>query len=422
MDTETIMDVIKNQNDLMLNLIHSPDIIDRRANIANIILSTGVAHIITGPRRCGKSVFAFQIIQNSKYGYVNFDDDRLSITPSEFAKVEEAIIRLYGDPDVVVLDEIQNISRWEMFVSRLVTNKKIIITGSNATLLSKELASLMTGRHVDHELLPFSFNEFLDFEKTDIQRGPSFTTVEKVKAISALERYLKSGGFPLAIKLGNAYLATLFRDIVERDVIFRYKIRFQEKIKDLARYLISNSTSEISYRRIGSVLQLSGKSTVQNWISYLQNAYLLFIVERFSFKLKESVMAPKKVYAVDTGFMNMLNQTQEKGKLIENTVFLHLQREKTRLPDPYQINYWKDYSGNEVDFVIRNGRTINALINVTNASSIDEINAREIRALLMASRELRCNNLQIITLDYRNEETFEGKKIKFMPIWRWLLQ
>ena len=107
----------------MLNLIYSPDIIDRRANIANIILSTGVAHIITGPRRCGKSVFAFQIIQNSKYGYVNFDDDRLGIIPSEFSKVEEAIIRLYGDPDVVVLDEIQNIPTWEMFVSTLVTNK-----------------------------------------------------------------------------------------------------------------------------------------------------------------------------------------------------------------------------------------------------------------------------------------------------------
>ena len=309
-----------------------------------------------------------------------------------------------------------------MFVSRLVTNKKIIITGSNATLLSKELASLMTGRHVDHELLPFSFNEFLDFEKAGIQRGPSFTTVEKVKAISALERYLKSGGFPLAIKLGNAYLATLFRDIVERDVIFRYKIRFQEKMKDLARYLISNSTSEISYRRIGSILQLSGKSTVQNWISYLQNSYLLFIIERFSFKLKESVMAPKKVYSVDTGFISMLNQTQEKGKLMENAVFLHLQREKAKLSSPYQINYWKDYSGNEVDFVIRNGRTINTLINVTNASSIDEINVREIRALLMASRELRCNNLLIITWDYNNEETFEGKKIKFIPIWRWLLQ
>ena len=254
MDTETIMDVIKSQNELMLNLIHSPDIIERRGNFANIILSRGVAHVITGPRRCGKSVFAFQIIQNSKYGYVNFDDDRLGISPSEFEKVEEAIIRLNGDPDVIVLDEIQNVPGWEMFVSRIVTNKRIIITGSNATLLSKELASLMTGRHLDHELLPFSFNEFLDFEKTDIQRGPSFTTVEKVKAISALESYLKSGGFPLAIKLGNSYLATLFRDIVERDVIFRYKIRFQEKIKDLARYLISNSTSEISYRRIGSVL------------------------------------------------------------------------------------------------------------------------------------------------------------------------
>ena len=133
-------------------------------------------------------------------------------------------------------------------------------------------------------------------------------------------------------------------------------------------------------------------------------------------------MAPKKVYAVDTGFISMLNQTQEKGKLMENAVFLHLQREKAKLSNPSQINYWKDYSGNEVDFVIRNGRTINALINVTNASSIDEINARGRRSLLMASRELRCNNLQIITWDYSKEETFEGKKIKFMAIWRWLLQ
>ena len=118
----------------------------------------------------------------------------------------------------------------------------------------------------------------------------------------------------------------------------------------------------------------------------------------------------------------MLNHTREKGKLMENTVFLHLQREKAKLSNPYQINYWKGHSGNDVDFVIRKCRNINTLINVTNANSIDEINAREIKALLMASRELRCNNLQIITWDYGNEETFEGKKIKFMPIWRWLLQ
>ena len=280
----------------------------------------------------------------------------------------------------------------------------------------------MIGRHVDNELLPYSFNEFLDFEKIDIQKGPSFTTLEKVKAISTLERYLNTGSFPLAIKLGNAYFATLFRDIVKRDLIFRYKIRIQEKMKALARYLISNSTSEISHRRIGSILQLSGKSTVQNWISYPQNSYLLFIIERFSFKLKESLMAPKKVYSVDTGFISMLNQKQEKGKLMENAVFLHLQRERAKLSNPYQINYWKDHSGNEVDFVIRNGRNINTLINVTDSNSIDEINAREIKALLMASRELRCNNLQKITWDYSNEETFEGKKIKFMPIWRWFLQ
>ena len=135
---------------------------------------------------------------------------------------------------------------------------------------------------------------------------------------------------------------------------------------------------------------------------------MLFIIERFSFKLKESI--------------SMLNQTQEKGKLMENAVFLHLQKEKAKLSNPYQINYWKDYSGNELDFVIRNSRTINTLINVTNSSSIDEINAREIRALLIASRELLCNNLQIVSWDYSNDETLEGKKIKFTPIWRMLFQ
>ena len=245
--------------------------------------------------------------------------------------------------------------------------KKIIITGSDASHLNKELALLMIGKHVENELLPFTFNEFLDFEKIDTQNRPSLTTLEKVKAISALERYLISGGLPFAIKLRNAYLAILFRGIVQRDFFFRLKIRFQEKMKELARYLISNSTSEISYRRIGSVLKFSSKSTVQNWISYLQ-------------------------------------------------------KEKAKLSNSYQINYWKDYSGIEVYFVIRNGRTINTLINVTSASSIDEINAREIGALLMASRELRCNKLQIVSCDYSNEETFEGNKIKFIPIWRWLLQ
>ena len=281
---EALSDVIKDQNKAMLNLVSSREIIKRDLGFEVSSLTFGVAYIITGPRRSGKSVFSFQAIQGSKYGYVNFDDERLDIPSNELNRVLEAIVQISGSPEIIVLDEIQNVPGWEKFVSRIVVDRKVMITGSNSRLMSKELSTLMTGRHIDQELFPFSFMEFLAFKRTTIPQSNGFTVEEKIRIMGDLEEHLTTGGFPLSIKLGKNFLVDLFRDIVEWDVIQRYNVKMKSRPKDLARYLISNSSTEISYNKLRIQLQISGKSTIQNWIMYLQNSYLIFAVERFSFK------------------------------------------------------------------------------------------------------------------------------------------
>ena len=418
---EVLLDVIKDQNTAMSKLVSSRDIIKRDLSFQVSSLAFGAAYIITGPRRSGKSVFSFQAIQGSKYGYVNFDDERLDIQFNELNRVLEAIVQISGSPEIIVLDEIQNVPGWEKFVSRIVVDRKVMITGSNSRLMSKELSTLMTGRHIDQELFPFSFMEFLAFKRITIPRTDGFTVEEKIRIMSNLEEYLTNGGFPLSIKLGQNFLVELFKDMVERDVIQRYNIRMKSKLKDLARYLISNSSTEISYNRLRIQLRISGKSTIQNWIMYLQNSYLIFTIERFSFKLKESIMAPKKVYCVDTGLINAFTNNYERGKIIENAFFLFLLRTKAYTDRVMEINYWKDHTGREVDFVLRHGRSVFALINVSYATLIDNIREREINSLIRASVELNCRNLIIITWDYLGEISNDGKTIRCIPLWRWLL-
>lgn len=417
---DDIKAIILEQRNVLTGLMESENIIGRELPLSVLDLVTGVANIITGPRRSGKSIFAFQILQGTESAYINFDDERLNISAEDLNHVLEAMYQLYKTPEIIVLDEIQNVAGWEKFASRLVTNKKLIITGSNSRLMSRELATYMTGRHVNRELYPFSFREFLDYVAAP-PVGSVLTTEERAMLKSNLERYLITGGFPLAIKAGKNFLLDLYRDILEHDVIQRYNINMKSKLRDLARYLISNASSEITYNRLRRILNVSGKSTIQNWISFLENSYLVVIVERFSFKLKESMIAPKKVYAVDTGIINMLTFGFEKGRIMENAVLIQLLRNRSYTGTNFEINYWKDHSGREIDFVVRKGRKVIDLINVTYASSREEIRDREIDSLVKGSEELRCTNLQIITWDYHSEENLGGKVIKFIPLWKWLL-
>jgi hypothetical protein len=376
---------------------------------------------ILGVRRCGKSIFSYLIAKGKVFGYINFDDERLAGTKTEdLNKILQAFYELYGDIEYVILDEIQNVKKWELFVNRLRRTKKVIITGSNSKLLAGELSTHLTGRYIDITLYPFSFREFLDINQ--IKRQKTYTTKEKAQILKLLDEYLRLGGFPEADKFGKAIIVRIYNDIITKDVLLRYKIKKIENIKELAKYLITNFCQETTYTKLANFLGVKRISTLSNWISYLEQSFLIFKLERFSFKLKQQIIAPKKFYCVDNGIVNTIafRFSENIGYFMENTVAVELQRKKS-LNFLKEIYYWKDHQQNEVDFVIKYGKKVNQLIQVTYTQDKSEIKEREIKSLIKASPELRCNNLLIITWDYEAEENYKGKRIKFIPLWKWLL-
>lgn len=416
---EEIKSVIVEREEQMMQKIAEERMIEREnASKIKAYLSKDVALIITGVRRCGKSTLAF-MLGHKNFGYVNFEDERLIIEAKELNKILEALYSLKKNVEVIILDEIQNIHGWERFVARLIGSKKIIITGSNARLLSRELATSLTGRHIDFVLFPFSFREFLQYNNFK----PNIYKTENIaKTKNLLVEYINKGGFPLAYKLGKIFLIENYKDIIERDVVQRYKIKYVKVLKELAKYLISNIGNEISYNKIKTYFSVNSVHTIKNYVNYLQNSYLIFLIERFSYKLKEQALAPKKVYCIDTGLVNAIGFkfSENKGHLMENVVAIELMRKAAF--GTFEIYYWKDWQQREVDFVIKDKNKIVQLIQVTAASSKLEIQEREVISLIEASKELRCNNLLFITDDYYNEERIKNKKITFMPLWRWLIE
>ncbi|MFA5019946.1 MAG: ATP-binding protein [Candidatus Pacearchaeota archaeon] len=377
---------------------------------------------ILGIRRCGKSIFSYLLAKPHKFAYINFDDERLAgLKSDDLNKILESFYELYEDIDYIILDEIQNVDNWELFVNRLRRTKKIILTGSNSKLLSGELSTHLTGRYLDIILFPFSFKEFLKLK--EVKENKVYTTQEKAEIMKTLQEYLEIGGFPEAYKFGKGMISKIYEDILTKDILLRYNISKKEEIKKLAKYLITNSSEEITYSKLARIFNIKHVSTISNWISYLENTFLIFRLERFDFKLKQQFIAPKKVYCIDSGLMNTIGFkfSENKGKVIENEVALELQRRKAK-ENSFEVYYWKDYQQNEVDFVIKRDKKIEILIQVTYINSKEEIKEREINALLKASKELRCKNLIVITWDYETEEKFGGEIIKFVPLWKWLLE
>ncbi len=377
---------------------------------------------ILGVRRCGKSIFSYMLTKDHDFGYINFDDERLSgLKAEDLNRILEAFYELYGDVEYIVLDEIQNIKKWELFANRLRRTKKVIITGSNSHLLAGELATHLTGRYIDIRLFPFSFLEFLSLKRF----GPPkvITTKEKAKLKGFLNEYLKFGGFPEVYKFGKGILPRIYEDIITKDIVLRYRIRKREELKNLARYLITNFSNEISYSKISRILDIKHVSTVSNWISYLEQAFLIIKLERFDFKLKQQFIAPKKIYCIDNGIVNSVGfgLSENTGRIMENTVAVELQR-KCAIERTFEIYYWKDHQQNEVDFVLKKGPKVIQLIQVTYVTERDEVNERETKSLLKASKELRCRNLLVITWDFSGKEKIGGKEVTFIPLWSWLMQ
>jgi predicted AAA+ superfamily ATPase len=407
----------------ILDIFDNENIINRELKLNRKEIGFGAANIITGPRRAGKSIFAFQLFKGEKFGYVNFEDERLKIDGRELNSILEAIYSIKGKTKNLVFDEIQNVNGWEQFVSRLIPSNRVVITGSNSKLMSKELGTFLTGRHIDHLLMPFSFRELLKYKNLRFSEEDVYLTEKKAVLKDTLGEFLIKGGFPLSYSKGKQYLVNLYSDIIEKDIINRYNIKYISKIRELIKYALSNFSGEITLNKLKNIFNLKGDHTVDNWLKYAEDAYLLFKLERFSFKLKERYIAPKKIYSIDTGLLNAIisESAESKGRLMENSVAIDLYTQKNYSDPDLELYYWKDHAGNEVDFLLKSKNTVKQLIQVTYASSNLDIKPRETKALLKAANELRCSNLLVITWDYEAEEKVKGRKIRFVPLWKWLL-
>ncbi len=415
-------EVIKEQRLELENLQKTEHIIPREGlpEAENYLKYPNIL-VITGIRRCGKSIFSYLLENGHKFGYINFDDERLfGLRASDLNSVLQALYELYGELDYIILDEVQNIAGWELFANRLRRSKRVILTGSNSNLLSTELATHITGRHISIKLFPFSFKEYLTFKKFVFSKA--YTSQEKAVIANHLQDYLTNGGMPEVYKFGKSILLRTYDDILTKDVVIRHKLKKSDDLKRMAKYLISNASEEFTYSSLAKTLAVKHVSTISKWFSHLEECFLIFKLERFDFKLKQQFIAPKKVYCIDPGIVDLIGFkfSENKGRIIENVVAIQLQRKKEKDHD-LEIYYWKDYSQKEVDFVLKKRRKVIGLIQVSAISSQDELKKRETDALTAASEKLKCDDLTIITLNLETETNTKNKTIHLIPLWKWLL-
>jgi predicted AAA+ superfamily ATPase len=382
-------------------------------------LGNDLIHLITGPRRAGKSFFAIRLIQQTAaYGYVNFDDERLMVI-EDYDEIIGAVNAVYDNPRYLLFDEIQNLPRWEIFVNRLQRQGfRLLITGSNANLLSSELATHLTGRHTSLVLFPFSFPEFL---KT---LSGEQTGLEKM---ASLDIYVEQGGYPepLLKKIDrHNYLRTLLQSTLYKDIVKRYRIRSVQGIEDLALYLMSNIASEYSYNALAGVTKCSSVHTIDKYIRHLQEAYLLFSIPRFSFRVKDQVGQNRKIYCTDNGLSISagFRFSPDRGALYENLVAVALKKEE--IAGRISLFYWKSPQNEEVDFVVKEGLGITRLIQVCSDISNPKTLKREMRALIKASQVLHCDELLLLNDRVDGTEMFKWqdaeRSIRLMPLYQWL--
>jgi uncharacterized protein len=364
------------------------------------------AIVIVGARRSGKSTYLGQLmVKSGSFHFLTFEDIRLTEFEAEdFIKLDEVFVEELGEKEILFLDEIQNIQGWEIFVrQKLDKMKPVVLTGSNASLLSKELGTHLTGRHLDYEIFPFSYNEFLLYTHDSPSPG------------SFLE-YLQKGGFPEFLQtLKTEYLQNLLEDILIRDIAVRHGIRNIRALKALTVYLLSNLGKEFSFQGLRKIFELGATSTVIDYISFLEDSYLLFTIPKFDYSLKKQSVNPKKIYSVDNGLavVNSLSFSSDSGRMLENVVFISLRRKVK------EIFYFRELK--ECDFIMKEpGGTISA-IQVCYQLTPDNKN-REIDGLVHAAKFFGLTEGLLLTLNEEDTLKKDGIILKILPVWKWLTE
>lgn len=395
-----------------------------RAEEKLVDLDSNLAQVIIGVRRSGKSTLCFNVLKslNEKFAYVNFDDERFSeLQTSGLNTILEGLYKIYGDFNYLFLDEIQNIEGWHLFVNRLLRQRMhVIVTGSNAKLLSGELATHLTGRNDQIELYPFSFAEWCLCKKVDTL---SKTTKAEALRRAAFDDYLRQGGFPELIHKNNKtrYVGNLVSNILKRDIEQRHKIMYTEAFEQLAHHLMNISPVTIVESELAETVGLKSSHTINNYIAFLKEAYLLIGVKKYSTKSRQRVRA-EKVYPIDVALMDGRPDAfagENVGWRLETIVCIELLRRNR--PIDRDVYYYKSAGGYEADFVVCRNNIVEEIYQVSYDISKEKTRKREIRGLLAAAKETKCDNLYLITDFHREDLTVEDKLIKIVPAHDWLI-
>jgi len=377
--------------------------------------------IITGLRRAGKSTLLKLIkreikLKEEEYLYINFNDERLiDFSVEDFQKIIDFVTEQeYNQKSLLFIDEIQEVKKWEKWVDRIKDKHPIIITGSNSKLLSKEISTILTGRSMSLGLYPFSFREFLDAKKIDIE-DVHINLKKQAVLRKYFSQYMDLGGIPKAVVDNDKrIIKEIYENIIYRDIIKKFNKNLEKNIKEASLYLLSNVSKELSIRVFSRVIGIPNLGTAKSILNAFDSAFLFFFVNKYDFSIRKQIQNPKKVYCIDTGFISNVGFrfSEDSGKLLENLVFIELKRMDK------EIYYFSEKV--ECDFLIKEGIKIKKAIQV--CYEMNEKNKeREINGLMTALDKFNLNNGLILTNSQEEELYINKKKIKVMPVWKWLL-
>lgn len=393
--------------------------------------------VLNGFRRVGKTYILYGLANNllksnsrEEIVQINFEDERIPVKTEFLSRILPVADEIFSKKiKFLFLDELHNMPNWGKWLRRVYDNRdmRIFVSGSSSKMSEKEIPTELRGRFLEVKVFPLSFKEFLEFKKLSFDLKTLSYSEEKPLALKALTEYLTYGGLPEIVledenkkfELAQSYYATVIR----RDIAERYNIKNEESLKALLKLLLDSKEFSISkaHNSLKSLGLKIGKSTLQKYVSYIENSYFAFTQPIFSYKIKDQIQYPKKIYFIDNAFINSISTrfTNNLGRLYENLVAIEIRRRKK------ESYYWKNIEKEEVDFVIKENAKISQLIQVCSDITDQETKKREIRALLKASRDLKCDNLLVISQDYQGEEEAEWfgikGKIKYIPLWKWLL-
>lgn len=413
---ELLKKIIFEQQEFCRNIVRNTvprDIEDEWVTTSEIL-------IITGIRRCGKSVLLQQLRNklSEQDFFFNFDDERLaSFTVSDFQALQECFYELFGQQHTYYFDEIQNIPGWETFVRRLYNEGcKVIITGSNARMLSRELGTHLTGRYISVEIYPFSFVEYLKLINVHPVQADFYTTAGRSNLLVQFKNYIENGGFPKYLQTHSPrYLSSLYESIIFRDVMARNALTNEKEIKELVFYLASNATRRITYSSLGKIIGIRHAETVKNYLEYIQQTYMIFQLMKYSPSVKVQILNPKKIYFIDNAIIGRIgfNATDNIGYKLENIVFLELKRRG------YDLFYHSDKK--ECDFIVRQEAGITQAYQVTASPSDTKTRKREISGLQEAMSTYGLSEGYIITIDEKETIQVDEGVIHIVPAWEWML-